>query len=458
MITKLFDFKTNEEIDISNLGQYGFVRNKVEYKCDNCGKICYNSYYDLKRKDRLKIQFCRSCTITLNDVINKRRETCIKKYGKDNPSKIEKFKEKRKESIVRTAENQRTNFNFIKSEFLKKGYVIISENYINNKTPIEYICNKGHKVSITWNSWLRGCGCYICNDHVSKAELEIGDFLEQFVLIERNNRKLIPPLELDIVIPSKKIAIEYCGLYWHSDKEEYYHLNKFLECEKIGYQLITIFEDEWRNKKEIVKSKLKSILNISDSKIIYARNCNIREIDSKTKNKFLDDNHLQGSDKSTVKLGAFYNNILVSVMTFSFGNIAKGNNTENTVYELNRFASDYRFHVVGIASKFVSFFVKYYKPKKIFSFADRRWSLGNLYKKIGFNFIYFTKPNYWYVDTKVGCKDRIHRFNFRKSVLHKKLDNFDVNLSERENMEKNGFKRIWDCGTIKYELELKGLY
>ena len=229
-------------------------------------------------------------------------------------------------------------------------------------------------------------------------------------------------------------------------KDKNYHLNKLKQCKEVEIKLITIFEDEWLYKKDIVTSRLKSYLNISADEVIYARNCKIKEIDTKTKDLFLEENHLQGKDNSSVKLGAFHNGSLISVMTFSKPSIAKGGTFEEGKYELNRFCSKINTQVTGIASKLLKYFKDKFESVKIYSYSDRRWSIGNLYEILGFDFSHHSDPSYWYIVNN----QRIHRFNFRKNVLKDKLDNFDPNLTEWENMKLNGFDRIWDCGNTKW--------
>lgn len=231
-----------------------------------------------------------------------------------------------------------------------------------------------------------------------------------------------------------------------------YHLNKTIECEKQNIHLIHIFEDEWVNNLEVVKSKLRNILSLSE-KSIYARNCEVREITTKIKTKFLIKNHIQRADKSSIKLGIFYKNELMGVMTFGRRRLALGKKiTENKEFELIRFATS--TSVVGGASKLFSYFVKKYHPLKIVSYADRRWtcSRGNLYEKLGFEKVGETSPNYWYF--KNGYFTRTHRFTFRKNVLNEKLEEFDKKLTEWENMKLNGYNRIWDCGSLKYEWKI----
>ena len=306
---------------------------------------------------------------------------------------------------------------------------------------------------MSYHNFSVGNDCPKCYHPSSKAEQEIADLLKiYFPDLLQNDRLIIKPQELDIVIPNKKIAIEYCGLYWHSElngKSRSYHLNKLKNCNKAGYNLITIFEDEWLFNKEITKSRLKTILGISDSKRIFARKCTIKEIDAKTKNEFLERNHLQGKDLSNIKLGAFYNNKLVSIMTFSKGSIAKGSTPKEDVWELNRFCSDRDYSIVGIASKLFKHFTQNYNPVEIYSYSDKRWSTGYLYEILGFSKSHDSDPNYWYL----SFNRRIHRFNFRKGVLSKKLKEFDDNISEWQNMIKNGYNRIWDCGNTKWIID-----
>ena len=134
--------------------------------------------------------------------------------------------------------------------------------------------------------------------------------------------------------------------------------------------------------------------------------------------------------------------------------IALGNKSKENEYEMYRFCIGNK-NVVGIGGKLLNYFIKNYNPSKIISFADMRWSDNNsFYSKIGFKLNNITSPNYWYVNTK-NYMNRIHRFNFRKQILYKVLPNFDPTLTEWENMQLNGYDRIWDCGLFKYEMKLQ---
>jgi len=216
----------------------------------------------------------------------------------------------------------------------------------------------------------------------------------------------------------------------------------------LDIQLLHIFEDEWINKKKIVKSIIGSKLGIVDCKI-YGRKTEVREInDNKLIRDFLEINHLQGFVGSKIKIGLFYDDELVSLMTFGKKRIAMGNKIrKDGEYEMLRFCNKLNTTVIGGASKLLKYFVKTYHPKSILTFADRRYSNGELYKKLGFEFIENTRPNYWYFKTHELI--RHYRFNFRKNVLVK--EGYDSNKTESEIMRERGYLRIYDCGNMKFE-------
>jgi hypothetical protein len=192
-----------------------------------------------------------------------------------------------------------------------------------------------------------------------------------------------------------------------------------------------------------VISILKNKLNLVNKKI-YARKCEIREISSKISKEFLDKNHIQGNVNSKIKLGLYYDNNLVSVMTFSKGRIIMGG--KENEWELNRFCNLLDYNVVGGASKLLNFFIKTHNPKIIISYSDLRLFNGEMYNKLGFKFKSQSKPNYWYVVKDI----REHRFKYRKSELVKR--GYDKNLTEREIMFNMKIYRIYDCGNIRWEL------
>jgi len=241
--------------------------------------------------------------------------------------------------------------------------------------------------------------------------------------------------------------MEIIGIANNGGKDEKYHLNKTNRCNAEGYRLIHIFEDEWTNKQQIVKSRLKTILGVIH-RSIYARKCEVREIDNKTKDQFLEHYHIQGKDLSSTRLGLFYKNRLVAVMTFG-----KRRFDDKEGFELIRYVTVANFNIVGGAGKLLAYFRKSHENDNIISYADKRWSIGNLYKQLGFNLIRESAPNYFYINMCEDMMIRHSRMGFQKHKLKGVLKDFDENMTEIENMRNNGYTRIFDCGTLVYELK-----
>jgi hypothetical protein len=272
-------------------------------------------------------------------------------------------------------------------------------------------------------------------------EDEIYDYISSVcdLKIERSNRTLISPKEIDIVIPELNLGIEVCGVYWHSDefKTRRYHRDKLLRMIERDYRLITIFESDWNLKRSIVKSRLKSI--IGKNKVIYARRTQCCELSRDQSNRFIDVNHLQGKRGAKYRYGLMHDGELVAAMTLS------------STHEIIRYCTLLEHNVVGGASKLLKYHINKTNPLEITTFADRRWGEGDLYRKMGFTFVSNTPPNYYYF--KGNCKLQ-SRLKFQKHKLHNILEHFDPNKSEYENMKKNGYNRIYDCGSAKFVMKI----
>jgi hypothetical protein len=258
-----------------------------------------------------------------------------------------------------------------------------------------------------------------------------------------NTRTVIHPLELDIYLPALKIAIEYCGLYWHSDIHSRinntYHSAKYARCAALGIRLITIFEDEWIHNRSLVEQKLTAIIGRDSRKPLHARKCDIVSVSKNEKASFFDQNHIQGNGPSSINFGLVHCGELVSAV----GIISNGAG----VYIINRFASS--TNVRGAFSKLLRHFEQIYPDwKTIVTFADLRWSQGKLYDDNGFDLLYSIPPDYTYINDVT--KTRIHKFNFRRARLPKLLKQFDPTKSEVYNTRANGIFRIFDCGKLKY--------
>lgn len=289
----------------------------------------------------------------------------------------------------------------------------------------------------------------------SKMEKEMCEYLDSLnVEYETGNRSLLKTAEIDIYIPSRQLAIEMNGLYWHSEKAgnktKTYHENKTLRCESVGVRLMQVFEDEWRSKQDIVKSKVKNALKLDNDRT-YARSCTAMEINAKTKSAFLNKHHIQGDDRSQIRLGLYKDKELIAVMTFCHNRSALGQKKAEGQYELSRFCSSVR--VVGGASKLLKLFLKLYSPTKVTTYADARYTSANkdnLYSSLGFSYVGKSKPSYWY--TK-NYHSKVHRYTYNKRRLMKDYG-FSADMTEFQMAHEIGLDRVWDCGAHKYELKL----
>ena len=343
----------------------------------------------------------------------------------------------------------------VKSNLIFNNYYDYSKvNYVNNSTKVCIICPKHGEFWQTPSDHLIGCGCPKCGVCLSKAEDQIVDFLKNIHIenIIQSDRTILKPKELDIYVPAEQIAIEYDGLRWHSELFSNNAVNNQLaktnDCNKKGIRLIHIFEDEWLEKPQIVKSMLRNILGKTSNRL-YARQCEIRDVDTRTAMQFLDDNHIQGRCKAKYHYGLYHDGELVSLMTF--GNTSqqrKYNEDYDNTWELLRFCNKLDTSVVGGASKLLKHFIGEVKPHMIMTYADKRWSVGKLYERLGFTYTHDSKPNYFYV---VG-QHRENRFKYRKGELVKQ--GFDPDKSEHEIMLERGIPRIYDCGTMAFEMKL----
>jgi len=279
----------------------------------------------------------------------------------------------------------------------------------------------------------------------SNIENSLYDWLNSLNLVlEKNNRNIISPYELDIYIPSHNLAIEFDGLYWHSEKqiiEKKYHLNKTILCENKEITLIHVFEDEWIHKQDIVKSIILNNLNFTQKKI-YGRKTKIVLLKNNEIESFYKKNHIQGFINSSVNIGLFYEDEMVSALSFS-----KPRFNKKYDWEITRFANKINTSVIGSFAKLLSHFKKIHKGS-IITYSDRRFFTGEVYKLNGFNHCHNTSPNYYYTDYIT----RFNRIEFQKHKLKDKLELFNENISEWENMKLNGYDRIWDCGNSVFIL------
>lgn len=297
------------------------------------------------------------------------------------------------------------------------------------------------------------CGFEKCNTNFqSKAEIEIYEWLKSVksdLVILQNDRTF--GKEIDIFLPEENIGIEFNGLYWHSSNNRvddkrcrYQHKDKSEFFSKKGIQILQIMENEWND--ELKKSVWKSTILHKLGKTpvtIGARKCNIIQVNNKIASDFFCKNHLQGYARSHKTFALEYNKQIIAMISAAHARFQRSNDK----IEIIRYATKNFYHVPGGFSKLLNRIKKEYPGFDIVSYANLRWSTGDLYEKTQFKFARQTDPCYYYTDTKSVW----HRSYFQKHKLPSRLDNFDPNATEVDNMYNHGYRRYWDCGNIKYE-------
>ena len=377
-----------------------------------------------------------------NDEIKEKiKQTSLEKYGTEYPIQNEEISSKMKNTV------RKKYFEILldkTKDYFEPLFSLVE--YIGLKDELKWKCKEcGNEfVDIHFNSYQSLPRCPICNPYShSKFETEIVDYIKSLGIenIITNDREVIKPLELDIYLPDFNIAFECNGVYWHQEdiKGKDYHQNKTDLCKNKGIQLIHIWEDWWYNKQDIVKSIINNKLGLNTTKI-YGRDTEIKEIDFKESKIFIEENHIQGFINSSVNIGLYYNNELVSLMTFGKSRYDKGYD-----WELLRFCNKKYTNVIGGASKLFNYFSNnYLNNQNIISYALMDISNGKMYENLGFSLKGITKPNYFYIK---GMK-RESRQTYQKYKLKDLLKVFDENLSEKENMFINGYSRVYDSGSL----------
>lgn len=467
-------YQTNQYTKIVATDLKHWIKNRVTR---NSANLIYRSDYTehkdvlssvLERTNYLPIKTPFNWSERFYHIINDIFSPVLNKY---DPSKLAVYENinigyrhiyKKGNDTLLPPRGWNSHYKDIQTHLAKEGFVVQNVEQLKNlnKNKIDLFCTKCNKVctgNLRNGRW-KVFFCYNCygDPCSSYQEKTVVNFIKSIYAGEIIENYTLENKELDIFIPEFRLGIEFNGLIWHSfgtsypnnyEKEKYEKerlLRKTYFFNSHNIQVLHIFSHEWEDecKREIWQSIIKNKLNFSQK--YYARVCSVQEISPTDKNIFLQQNHIQGTDKSKISLGLFFNKELLSVMTFSHPRFTKKLNID---YELVRFCNKKNITVIGGASKILSYFERKYNPKGIVSYADLRRGQGNMYLKLGFNFNHVTLPNYFYFYGKYIIK----RYCTQKKLLSRLLEGgYNPKLSEAKNMFKNGYRRVWDCGNNVY--------
>jgi len=372
-----------------------------------------------------------------DEFFTKMQNTCLEKYGSINPMGSDEIKDKAVKS------RKRTIFTDIISLRDRVTPLFTVDDYVNGDHNTDYDWECKSCLNIFKEKIIPGKNpnCDICYpEYYTWGENLIKTWLDEHnINYEIKVRNIINPYELDFYIKDLDLAIEFNGIYWHSElagRNKSYHRNKFLMCKNKNIKLIQIFEHELKNKTDIVKNRLLNSLGLNNIKL-HARTCNLVELNNSQARTFFNASHLHGhqNSKYIYSLTDKKSNEILAVMSF-----AKTRFSKKYEYELLRFATKPGVTLRGAASKLFAHAKNKIGFKTAVSYADLNWGLGNVYENLGFKLSHYSKPNYWYFQSLDDVKSRV---GFQKHKLPKELSYLG---SEWEIMKYLGYNRYWDTG------------
>ncbi|MFN0291713.1 PDDEXK family nuclease [Pedobacter helvus] len=213
-----------------------------------------------------------------------------------------------------------------------------------------------------------------------------------------------------------------------------------------GILLVHLWEDVWLNKREQVLSRIHSFCGKNES--LHGRKTKVTAIAAAPAKAFLQAHHLQGYIKTKFNFGLMLNQELVAVACFAAARPMKSKGNDYQSAELVRFATKTGYTIVGGLGKLINHFLQQVKVNDLMTYADRDWSLGKGYDKLGFHFSGNTDPVTFYVDTDTMQRYYAHRLP-KKIVLafdEQKVLNLDDFLIQK------GFLKVFNTGNLKYHL------
>jgi len=395
----------------------------------------------ISRLTALSIPICRHNT----NIVDKRNDTMLSTYGVKNAGHVPELIEKKEKTMllkygVKNFGN--TNISDASRLLLEDKEWLMDQHLTQQKSALQ-ISDELEVSGNTPLNYMKQHGIDIKRFNSSGPEHELADFIETLgVVVIRNTKKVINPLELDIFLPDYNIALEFNGLYWHSElhKPDDYHLSKTVKCESVGVRLVHIFEDEWRDQKQKCKDTIKHLLHKSE-KGIYARHCTVRQVQWKVAKSFLDQYHLLDAGTcGHYRIGAFDpNDNLIGIMVFGH---QSNERSDVTAVELKRFVTNKKNNP-GLGSKMFKYAVTEQQYSSVIAFVDRRWFSGLVKDHIGFKKEYTTPPTIWWTN---GTIRKHRRFITKKQLI---ADGASEQDTKKSILKDKGFYIIRDCGKIK---------
>lgn len=460
-VKSAFDLFSDEKWE--NIREKSIKTLETEYGVDNPGKLpqaleAHKAVYDNPARvadinegirntnlERYGVEY----TFQIPEARQKGKQTSLERYGYEyammNKDVAKKSKENRdKDAIKRILlEHGYHKFHcYIKENFNVTTNILIEDWLgVNSYDKLDFIClecNGVHNRTIEYGSSAIYCPvCDVRDNSASKGELQLRDYLTSIIdsTFIYNNRTILGGKELDIVDVTNKLAFEYCGLYYHKEnnpssiKGKDYHRGKLLKSENEGYQLVTIFEDEWRDKQEIVKDNILRLYNISLTSI-NSDDLTVVLLDEELSEIFLNENNIYGYKNGGMSYGLVDSDgVIYSVMKFEHFS-----SDDKTI--ILQYAEKIGFSVIGSITKLTNSISTNVVWKQ-----DLRWGIGKNWIESG-----FVVDNDSAAEHDIVTRHSIDRIDSCYIDIVVNEEDYDCIVDEWVYLFERGYDRIWDCG------------
>jgi len=396
------------------LSEYKNSRVKFKYKCPNghIGYIKWDHWRDGHRcsvcagnvkvdKSIIEKEFHKEGYCVLSVFSSRGRTRVRYKCSNGHIHDMYYYNWRRGYRCPTCAGNVKKSYTYIKNAIESEGYKLLSKKYINNKSKLNLICPNNHLYKVSWDEWNRlNSRCPRCGKvGESIQEENLFKFISKYGKFIRRDRAILNNKELDFVNYEFRLAIEYCGLYWHSNKfkRRNYHLNKLEACLNNGYKLITIFEDEWVFKPKVVMYKLRTIFN--DVKNFELDKHHISKINYLYAKKFFDCYSFNSIDVSSITFGMFVDDLLVCAVNFVY----------DDVWIVNDIAFLSNYYNIESVYIILDYFKDRYNISELKLYVDRRWDIYD-FNSYGFALYKIIEPKYWYIEKQRRLDKKVGKF------------------------------------------------
>lgn len=451
--TVLNRYGVNSTSQLDSVKLHARMTNKSRYGVDNFAKTdSFKSYMcqlhhnmsdeqkkiiQSKREDTCVSRFGYPSVLQSPEIRSKIESTMISRYGVTSALQSAEIVQKCKETNQLRYGRDSFNQSHISVEFLENSK---DRSWFESQLATKSIRQLSDIHNVSYSHL-----CKTLNTHgfdlaqYSSFETEVFNFVQSLYDGEVvRNARVLSNKEIDVFLPSLQIGIECHGVYWHTEiagkRHRSYHLSKLQVAKSLGIRLIQIFETEWFQKQEIVKNQIRKLFTCNK---VYGRKCTVQQVPLDEERKFLEEHHLQGYVKSLCCYGLYLDGMLLQLLSFGPPRYNKG-----FQWEILRSVVYGNVTVVGGSNRLFARFVKEHKPESVITYSDKRWFTGHSYTRLGFSFLHSSKPNFFYL---VG-NSLESRIKYQKHKLPKLLKEFDSELSAWQNMQNNGYDRVWDCG------------